>query len=277
MTQPNPPDEQENAYILLTQMLTEWGLGALAPEVLRMLQDGYTQQQIPILLQDTDAYKQRFRGNQSRREKGLAVLSPAEYLQVERSYRQIMAQAGLPAGFYDSPDDFAGWIGDDVAPVEVQRRVDEAVDATVRLDENTKASFRDLYGLYAEDLAAFILDPVRGRAELNKIVHGGRIAGAARGLGVNLTREQAERYGAMSTNEYIKEAQQFAQLASAGQRLSNIYSGEDYGVEEAASEVFQASTEASRRRRQLFAREEAEFSGTGGSGRTALSQGVSNY
>lgn len=276
MTQPMPPGEDNNAYAILTQMLTEWGLASLAPEVLRLLQEGYTQTQIPVLLQDTDAYKQRFSGNQVRRQKGLAVLSPAEYLQTERSYRQIMANAGLPEGFYDSPEDFAGFIGGDVSALEVQRRVNEAQDAANRADENTKAVWAEM-GLNPDDMVAWVLDQERGRDALNRIVRGGRVGGAARGAGVDLSREQMERFGLMTGEDYMEEAKQFGTLAGAGQRLSGLYGGDDYGAEEAAAEVFQASTAAERKRKQLFAREEAEFSGAGGSGRTGLSQGTGNY
>lgn len=280
MTQPAPPpldEEDQNAYNILTQMLNEWGLSSLAPDVLRLLQDGYSQTQIPILLQDTEAYKTRFSGNQARREKGLAVLSPAEYLQVERSYRQIMAQAGLPEGFYDSYTDFAGWIGNDVAPVEVQRRVDEASDAVYRMDAATQQAFNEFYGLTAADLAAYILDPERGRDAINRVVHGGRIAGAASGYGVDLTRDQAERFGGMSTQNYLDEAKAFGEAAGLGQRLSSIYAGEDYTTEDAASEVWQSSTDAVRRRRKLIAREQAEFGGRGQATQNALGSGTGSY
>lgn len=271
MTQPTPLDsDQENAYILLQQMLSDWGLDSLAPEVLRLLQEGYTQTQIPVLLQDTDTYKQRFSANEIRRQKGLQVLSPSEYLQTERAYRQVMSQAGLPEGFYDQPSDFKDWIGLDVSPTEVQRRVNEAVDATSRIDAQTQAAFMDYYGLGQSELMAFILDANRGRDAINRVVHGGRIAGAARGYGVDLTRDQAERFGAMSTEDYVGQAQQFGRLAGVGQRLSGLYGGEDYGAEDAASEVFGGSTDAERKRKNLVSRERAEFASSGGPARQAL-------
>lgn len=269
MTQPLD-GEQENAYLLLQQMLSDWGLDTLAPEVLRLLQEGYTQNQIPILLQDTDTYKQRFSANEVRRQKGLQVLSPAEYLQTERSYRQVMANAGLPEGFYDQPSDFAGWIGNDVSPVEIQRRVGEAVDVSTRIDATTQAAFMDYYGLGQAELTAFILDAGRGRDVINRVVHGGRIAGAARGYGVDLTREQAERYGSMAGEDYVGQAQQFGRLAGVGQKLSGLYSGEDYGAEEAASEVFGGSTDAERKRKALVSRERGEFASRGGPNREGL-------
>lgn len=276
MTSPVQGD-QLNAYNVLVQMLQSWGLEGLAPDVLKFIQDGYTQTQIPVLLQDTQAYKQRFSGNEQRRAKGLPVLSPAEYLSVESSYRQVMQNAGLPTGFYDQADDFTKWIGNDVSPAEVQRRVDEASDSIYRLDANTQQAFMDYYGVGAGELTAYILDADRGRDAINRVVHGGRIAGAAAGYGVNLTQAQAENLGGMSTQNYVQEAQQFGQLAGVGQRLSDIYAGEDYGVNEAGAEVFQGSTDAQRRRKALQAREQAEFSGGGQNSATALGSQTGSY
>lgn len=270
-TTPALDNDQQNAYAMLTDLLRQWNLESLAPDVLKFLQGGYTQTQIPMLLQDTEAYKARFAGNQQRRQKGLAVLSPGEYLQTERSYRQIMANAGLPEGFYDSPQDFSGWIGGDVSPVEVQRRVDEGVDAYLRWDPASKAAAQDLFPEISQDgWLAWILDPQRGRDQLNRQVHGARIAGAARGAGVDLTRGQAEQFGAESTQDYVKQATDFGTLAAAGVRLSGFHPDQQYGVEQAGQEVFQSSTEAARKRQQLFAREEADFGGAGGAGRNAL-------
>lgn len=257
-------------------MLAEWGLESLAGAVYDFLIQGYSQENIGLLLRDTEQYKQRFAGNQARKAKGLRVLSPLEYLEVERSYRQIMYQAGLPEGFYDSPDDYSAWIGLDVAPTELQRRVDEAVDSAHRADDNTKSVWAEM-GLNPDDMVAWILDPERGRDQLNRVIRGGRIAGAAKGYGVDLQQEQLERFGLMATNDYVREAMQYGQLAGTGERLSQIYAGEDYGAEEAAAEVFQSSTDAERKRKQLYGREEAEFAGAGGSGRSGLSQGTGNY
>jgi hypothetical protein len=136
------PGEQ-SAYDVMVALLRQWGLESLAPAVRQYLVDGYSQDQISILIQDTEPYKKRFAGNEARRKAGLPALSAAEYLSVESSYRQIMSSAGLPPSFYDSPDDFAAWIGKDVAPTEIKTRVDAATDAANRLDDATKQTFKD--------------------------------------------------------------------------------------------------------------------------------------
>lgn len=280
---PNPPPDeldpdQENAYLMLKNMLEEWGLGTLASEVLRLIQDGYTQSQIPVMLQDTDAYKQRFSGNELRKQQGLAVLSPVEYLATERAYRQVMMNSGLPGGFYDGPEDFAGFIGRDVSAAEVQRRVDEASDSVHRMDAGTRDAIRMWYPEIGDgELMAWVLDQNRGRDQINRVVHGSRLAGAARAMGANITKEQAERFGQMSGDNYIQEAQAFGQLAGMGQRLSGFYSGYGYSAEDAAQEVFNNSADAQERRRRLANREEAEFSGVGGSTSDSLKKSSGSY
>lgn len=272
MTTPGAP----NAYTVLLDMLKQWGLQTLGPKVLEFLQTGYTEQEIPVLLQDTAEYKTRFAGNEARRKAGLAVLSPKEYLSAEESYRQIMYNAGLPPGFYDKPDDFAGFIGRDVAPVEVQRRVGEAYDAAYNADAATKAIWRSM-GLQDSDMMAWVLDAKRGRDELNKVVRGGRIAGAAAGTGVNLSKAQREKFGMMAGDDYVKQAGQLAELAGAGQKLSDIYTGEDYRADEAAEEVLSGSVAAKRKREKLFDLEEATFGGAGGAARTGLGSQTGGY
>lgn len=275
MTSPDqetPLPYDEDAYTFLTAMLTNWGLESLAPTVLSLLQQGYSTEAVPILLQDTDAYKQRFAGNEERRKAGLAVLSPAEYLAAEQSYRNIMQAAGLPSGFYDNADDFAGFIGRDVSPVEVQRRVDSAVTAANTVDQRWLQQFKDYYGIEQKDLAAYFLDADRGMDILNRALRGTTIAAAAGTQGIGLTRDQAERFGAAAdSNNYQKQAQQFAKYAGTGGKLGEIY-GQDYTTEMAGEQVFSGNLAYSDLLETLANREEAEFGGSSGVGTTALKQ-----
>src|SRR5690606_13079448 len=96
-------NEQRDAYEFLKRTFEGWGLGTLAPKILEFIQQGYDADTIMLMLQDTSEYKQRFAGNVQRQAAGLPVLNPAEYLALERQYRQIMSSAGLPSGFYDDP------------------------------------------------------------------------------------------------------------------------------------------------------------------------------
>lgn len=258
--------DQQGAFDLMASMLREWGLASLMPDVREMLEDGRTVDQISILIQDTQAYKKRFAGNELRRTKGLPVLSPLDYLNTEAAYRQIMESAGLPSGFYDSPDDFTKWIGDDVAPLEVKTRVDEALDVAFRMDDATAQAFQDFYGITKGNLAAFFLDRDRGLQELEKISRAGRIGGAATAQGLNVGRGRAEELAVsdlVGEEDYRRALGEVAGLTRDVGRLAGIH-GDIYGQREAEQEVFFGDEEARRRRRRLGQAEEAEFAGGSG-------------
>lgn len=279
-TVPGLDEEDSNAYNVLVSMLRGWGLESLAPEVLRLLQDGYAQEQVPILLQDTQAYKQRFAGNEIRRQKGLAVLSPAEYLAVESGYRQVMSTAGLPSGYWDQHDDFAAWIGNDVSPVEVNGRVQAAADTVYRMDDATKATLRDWYGIQPGDLVGYLLDPERGYAQVQAAYRGTRIGGAAATAGLTLSRERGEQLGHMTAGANLDElsglTRQYVDRATEGSKLGQIY-GVEYGEEQAAGETFGGDIGATQKRKALAKREKAEFSGSGGVTSGSLGKSGGSY
>lgn len=276
MTQPQIPD----AYQVMVQMLRQWGLESLAPEVLRLLQEGHSQDQVSMLLQDTDAYKRRFAGNEARRKAGLAVLSPQEYLSVEASYRRILEGNGLPAGFYDSPSDFAGWIGSDVAPTEIERRVGFAVDAANRLDDGTKRAFSEFYGVGTHDLAAYFLDRDRALPLVQKQARAARIGAAGFNQGVGFNRARAERLAEstiVGEGEVESAVGTVAETARDVGRLGQLYGDRGYTADTAAEEVFFGDVEAKRRRQHLIERERAEFAGSAGVGRSSLSKDTGLY
>lgn len=266
------PDLQ-SAYDALVSMLRDYGLESLAATVLDFLQDGYTQDQVSVLLQDTEPYKKRFAGNEQRRAAGLAVLSPAEYLAVEASYRQVMSSAGLPVGFYDQPSDFADWIGKDVSASEVSGRVGFALDAANRLDSQTIQTFSDWYGIGPNDLAAFFLDQDRAMPLIRKIATGVRIKDQAMSAGLALDKAEAERLGGLVGDRDVDSlASQYVEAAKLGEILSDRFGGDDYRQGDAAAEVFEDDAEARKRRKGLADKEESTFSGTSGIGRSTLAK-----
>lgn len=273
------PEAAPDAYAGMVNILRQWGLGELAPEVLRLLQEGRSQEQVSLLLQDTEPYKRRFAGNEARRKAGLPVLSPGEYLQTETSYRRIMESNGLPPGFYDDPSDFASWIGSDVSPAEINTRVSFAVDAANRLDPGTRRAFEEFYGVQTPDLAAFFLDRERALPHIQKIARSARVGAAAFNQGSGFTREQAEQLGAstlVSDNELEQAVSQAVEVGRDTGKLGSLY-GESFDVNTAAQEIFNADVEAKQRRQRLASRERAEFTGSSGLGKSSLARDTGRY
>lgn len=259
-----------DAYAVMAQMLREWGLGELIPDLVRLIQDGYTGDQLSYHLAQTEPYKRRFRGNEERRKRGLSVLSPREYLEVERSYRQILSSAGLPAGFYDSHDDFVQWIGDDKSPAEMQERVSLAVDKVNAMPDEARAYALSTFGLSDPELYAHFLDPERALPLLQRTARGVTLAGAAYRHGLTTTADRALELAASQQADNAEAAySQVAELTGEGKRLAAIY-GDEYSQADAEDEAFLGLASARRKRRKLAEREQASFSGSGGASRNAL-------
>jgi hypothetical protein len=261
----------------MNALLSQWGLESLAPAVFTFLQDGYSQDQVSFLIQDTPQYKTRFAGNELRKTKGLAVLSPKEYLSVEASYRQILSTSGMPTGFYDQPSDYVDWIGKDVSPQEVSSRVGLAVSAAERLDSGTLAAFSEWYGVGPNDLAAFFLDQDRALPHIQRIAKGVMVSGDARRDGLSVSQARAEQLGGLAGERNIDQLMsQVAEASKRGSALSGVYGGPDYGQTDAEEEVFAQSDTARRKRLALGQMEEAAFSGSSGVGKGTL-QKRKNY
>lgn len=196
---PEAAQELEDANRIIRDKLEKYGLGELADFAYQMLVNDESTQAVMDALQETDAFKQRFAGMESRRQAGLPAISPADYIRLEDNYRSTMAMAGLPPGFYDSPDDFAEFIGNDVSPQEMQQRVSFAATAVSNADPNLKAQLRELYGVGVEDegeLIAFYLDPQRGTSAIEQRLQleaAGLSSAAISTLGSGFEQGTAER------------------------------------------------------------------------------------
>jgi len=110
-------------------------------------------------IRDTDIYKERFKGNEMRRKAGLPVLSEAEYLTLEKSYRESLSRIDVPKGFGDSFEDFAEYIAADISAAEFEDRIELAENIQAQWDPDMKKALMNTYGLKKGDLVAFALDP----------------------------------------------------------------------------------------------------------------------
>lgn len=266
-------DAGKDALEVVVATLREYNLGDLSDEVWKMLTEGYTQDRIWIELQETPTWKRRFQGNELRRRAGLAVLSPAEYLSVEASYRQIMESAGLPKGFYDKPSDFANWIGKNVAPTEVKSRVDAAVNFVNQAPEEARRAMR-ASGFTDGELYAWALDQKKTEKMVVDRFRSAELQGRLTQSGAgNLSRQTADRIAAVAgentTNRQAIDTT--ARLAEQGGALAAIY-GERYDLDRAARDVFMQDVQAGAVRRRLASQERAAFSGRAGVGDKSLSR-----
>ena len=277
-TQTNTPTagldpSQRNAYTAVIDMLKEFGLESLAPKILGYVQQGYDSSTIGYELQQTSEWKTRFAANETRKKNGLPVLSPQEYIATERSYRQIMQNAGVPAGFYDQTSDFQKFLENDVSPDEVNNRVKAATDFINRKDPQELAIFKKFYT--NGDMIAYALDPTRAQPLVGKAFEAATIAGQAQTQGISIDKGLAE--GLAGDGITRDQAQQgfglIAQEQGNANKLSSIYGQDGFTTSDLVNETFRADASVANRRKKLASQERGNFSGTSGIGATSLSQG----
>lgn len=265
--------KEPEAYGILVKQLKQYGLERLAPLISDMLKKGASAAEIELALQDTKEWKERFAGNEILKHNGMAVYSPAEYIAIEKSYAQIMKNYGLPAGFYDDPADFAKFIGNSIAPAEMEQRVQGWSDLVNRQWDTAIRDQMAAMGMSTGDMLAWAMDAKRAaplvQRKYQEIVLGGaaRRAGAVAGgtylaklAGMGVTEQQAQQgYGIIA--ESLDDAQ----------RLGDIY-GEEYDQSDMEAELFEGSGEAALKRKRLASRERAAFGGRSGVGQNTLQQ-----
>lgn len=264
--------ENRDAFMALNSLFKQYGLGSLAGKIYDYVKNGYGADTISILLQDSPEYKKRFAANDARLKAGMSVLSPAEYISVENSYRQIMRQSGLPVGFYDSTEDFTGWLSGDMSPTELQSRVDLATQATALANPAYKAALKQM-GLSDGELTAYFLDQSKALPYLQKSAATAAIGAEALQRGLGFDQQYASELATAGVSRdqasqgYAKIADEFSDLGTLGQ----VYGG-GWTQRQAEEDVFVGGTGASQQRERLIGRERGSFSGTTGAARGGLAQ-----
>ncbi len=257
---------------ILSDRFTKYNLASLAPKIKQLAIDGANEATIMLELQETEEYKQRFKANQARIKKGLAVLDPGTYLQTEDTYRQALRAYGLKQ--FDTDEYVSQFIANDMSPTEFSNRIVTAVQRVQNADPAIIKQLRDYYGIGQQDLVAYVLDPEQQFQKIERQVAASEIGVAAARQGLTAGVSVAEQLAAQGVSE--AEAQKgYATIADrlpTAEKLSQIYGTtmDTYGQSEAEQEVFNSLASAQRKRQKLTAREVAAFSGMSGTSRTSL-------
>jgi hypothetical protein len=264
--------QRQSIISIMSDRLTRYNLTGLIPTIKRLAQEGATESTITFALQETEDYKRRFRANEDRIKKGLQVLTPSEYLNLEDGYRQILRSYGLNQ--FDTDDYVNQFISNDVSAAELSNRVVTAVQRVQNADPAIAATLRDYYGIGNTDLVAYVLDPNQQFPKIQTQVAAAEIGAAARLQGLQpgvAVSEQLARQG-VTQAEAQRGYSTIANILPGAEKLSQIYgtSLEGYGLAEAEQEVFNTLASAQRKRQRLVEREIGAFGGQSGVGRTTL-------
>lgn len=265
-----------SASEIIKEALRQWGLTELYGDVDRLIKEGLDENGINYRLQQTEAYKRRFAANDQRIKAGLAALSPAEYLATESAYRQVMQSYGLPAGFWDSTDDFTSLLSRDVSPQEVNERVKVARDAFLGADEGYKQMWREFYGLSDGAGIAAILDPDRAMPIVSRMATAAKAGSAAARNGLVADRGRLESYVDQGyTADQLTDA--FGQIGSVRDVDQSIAArfGTSFTQAEAEASRIQGTASAARKQRELYAAEQALFEARPGADKDSLSRRTS--
>ena len=264
--------QRESIISIMSDRLKRYNLTGLIPTIKRLAQEGATESTITLALQETEDYKRRFKANEDRIKKGLQVLTPAEYLNLEDGYRQILRSYGLNQ--FDTDDYVNQFISNDVSAAELSNRVVTAVQRVRNADPAIAATLRDYYGIGDTDLVAYVLDPNQQFPKIQTQVAAAEIGAAARLQGIQpgvAVSEQLARQG-ITQAEAQRGYATIADVLPTAEKLSGIYGTTMPGYElaDAEQDVFNTLASAQRKRKNLIGREIAEFGGAAGLSRSAL-------
>lgn len=253
-----PTTDQSSAKAIIQNALNQYGLGELGAWAWNKYLAGESTDQIMLELRDTDAYKARFPAMQALAKQGRAI-TEQQYIDYERTYAGLMHQYGMPAGFYDSPQDIANALVSGVAPTELEHRLQQAVAVSVNAPPELQAEVERLFpGQGKGHLAAIFLDPNAAVPLLDQKFAAAQIAAQA----------DVTRFGQISTDQAMRlaslgvtqqqAAQGFSQLGQLGDVANLGVAGLDKPT---TDQLLSAQFAGDSAAQQLLKRRQAQITG----------------
>ena len=265
-------NDRMSVYATMADRFNKYGLTGLANKIKELAMKGASEATITLELMDTQEYQQRFSANADRIKKGLAALTPAEYVNVEDSYRQVLRAYGLKQ--FDNDAYVKQFIANDMSPTELSNRVVTAVQRVQNADPALINQLKQYYGISSPDMVAYVLDPQQQFQKIERQIAASEIGVAAGRQGLTAGVSVAEQLAAqgVSEAEARKGYATIADILPTAEKLSGVYGStmDTYGQSEGEQEVFNSLASAQRKRQRLSAAEIATFSASAGTNRTSL-------
>jgi hypothetical protein len=276
-------ERRQSIYDTVTSELTRLGLSSLVGPLKSLFESGISDgESLRLALSQTPEYRTRFSANDKRIAAGLSALSPAEYIQLEDQYQNVMRNYGLPASYYakDATGKQIGFdelLGGDVSSTELEERLITAQDRVLKSNPEVLKTLKEFYpGIGNGDILAYSLDPKNALKDIQRKVAAAEIGGAALAQGLSTTMAGSEELAGYGVTK--AQAQQgfadVAQMAPRGSALSEIYNEAPYNQATATAEVFGTSgaAQATQKRKRLTSLEQATFGGQSGLAQGALAR-----
>lgn len=199
-------DSSQSAHSIIDTALSQYGLQSLSTWAWEQYLAGTPIDTIMFQMRQRPEYKLRFPAMDSLAAGGHAI-SENEYIGYEHAVTGIMRQYGLPAGFYDQPDDFTKLLSGQVSVSEVSQRLAAYSDVVNAQDPQVLREFQDLYGITPGQLTAYAIDPDRATPLLLRQFQASQTAAQAYDSGYGqLTQTEAERYAGANPAGFSKLA-----------------------------------------------------------------------
>lgn len=265
--------QNRDARDAIRRVLAQYQLESLAEPLWNKYTEQYfdfsNEDAIIFSIKEEDAYKRRFAANAARVAKGMPELSPAEYIALEDSYRTTLRSNGMPAGFYDSTEDFKAFIEGDVSSAELNDRLKDGYRVVADADQEVKRQMERLYGISEAQLAAYFIDPDRAKpllmaADYKRQARTAQIAARAQEqAGITLTGDLAEELArrGVTADEAEKGFQEIGALGELRQQFGGEEAISDEGLVRQAFGADVAAKSALERRKRTRV---GEFTGGGG-------------
>jgi len=268
---------RKSAFQILADEFKLNGLDTLAAEVQNFMTEGLSPAEAKIAIRQSQAYKDRFKGNEGRIKKGLAVYQPNEYLQAEETYRNLLLANNLQDLVSKNTTD--AFISGAVSAQEVQDRIQNVFTKIDNADATLKGQLGQYFSNYGiadpnlqrSQLASALLTGETSSMALERQLKKAQLRAGAQMSGVTIAetgveslQQQLEAQGVSDVYGTAKTGfSTLAQTAPTTEKLAQIYGEQTTGLsEELQQEAFFGLQ--SQRRKKLQEREQATFGGQAG-------------
>jgi hypothetical protein len=276
--------DRKSAFQILADEFKLNGLDTLAAEVQNLMTEGLSTAEAKIAIRQTQAYKDRFKGNEGRIKKGLAVYQPNEYLAAEETYRNLLLANNLQDLVNRNTTD--AFISGAVSAQEVQDRIQNVFTKIDNADPTLKGQLNQYFSNYGiadpnlqrSQLASALLTGETSSMALERQLKKAQLRAGAQMSGVTIAennveslQQQLEAQGVADVYGTAKTGfSTLSQTQPNTEKLANIYGDQTTGLSsELQQEAFFGLQ--SQRRKKLQEKEQATFAGRTGISRVSLS------
>jgi hypothetical protein len=280
--------DRKSAFQILADEFKLNGLDTLAAEVQNFMTEGLSPAEAKIAIRQSQAYKDRFKGNEGRIKKGLAVYQPNEYLAAEETYRNLLLANNLQDLVSRNTTD--SFISGAVSAQEVQDRIQNVFTKIDNADATLKGQLGQYFSNYGiadpnlqrSQLASALLTGETSSMALERQLKKAQLRAGAQMSGVTIAetgveslQKQLEAQGVSDVYGTAKTGfSTLSQTQPGTEKLAQIYGEQTTGLsEELQQEAFFGLQ--SQRRKKLQEREQATFGGQAGISTAGLSRGTS--